>query len=96
MKYNEIRYISRRQDFNPVILSYADNTHYLVGNQIDEKNYDIAIDKKGSPVCFHCLADAKGSLKSAGCSHARLIIQTPYDEMIGHSCKSDCIMEIDL
>lgn len=96
MNYNELFFVAKRSDFHPVILSYADSTHYIIGHMTDTKLYDIAKDRHGKPICFSCLTEAKDALKSAGCTHTKLIMQTPYDEMIGQAESGECIMDIPL
>ena len=96
MNYNELRFIAKRPDFHPIIISYADNTHYVIAHVKAAKRYDIAKDRHGHTVCFKCLSEAKNALKKAGSTHTQLLMQTAYDEMIGQEETEDCIMEIDL
>ncbi len=96
MDYKELFLIAKYNDFNPIILSYADNVHYMIGHMTKKRQYDIATDKQGNPVCFNCISQAKKALKKAGCTYAHFIMQNPYDEMDGENYLGDCAIKLSL
>ncbi len=68
----------------PTILSYADANHYLAGAEDSEGNFFSLSDDNDKPVIFNSMYEAETCLARLGVRHAKLHLQTAYDEMIGH------------
>lgn len=70
-----------------LVLSIADCAHYLVGYTDQEEGQCEAIDlvkaEDGRPKKFPSLYQAKRWLVAQGANKAWLVMETPYDEMIG-------------
>ncbi len=91
---------TRRDDARAVVLSFADCAHYLVGyteapvGWADE--IDVVRDERGRAQKFPSLYAAKRWLAQQGADKAWLVMQTPYDEMVGRPEPEEGLSEIPL
>ena len=83
MKIHQLKSLLRDEQFQAVILSYADSNHYLVGAEDKQNNYFLLQDEKGKTKQFNSVREAENALVAIGIEQANFIIETAYDEMIG-------------
>ncbi len=92
----EARHIERRA----VVLSFADCSHYLVGYTASPVGWaeeiDVVRDERGKAQKFPSLYAAKRWLARRGADKAWLVMQTPYDEMVGRPEPEEGMSEIPL
>lgn len=70
-----------------LIFSYSDCVHYLAGITTEPEGCSdfaqLLKDDKGKPCKFPSLYRAQLALKAMGFNNCWLVMQSPYDEMIG-------------
>lgn len=87
-------------DRRAVVMSFAECTHYLVGYTETPVGWadeiDVVREAGGRAKKFPSLYAAKVWLAQQGANKAWLVMQTPYDEMVGRPEPEEAMSEIPL
>ena len=71
-----------------LVFSYSDSLHYFAGTTEEPEGVSDAVnyikDADGKPRKFPSLDRAKRSLMEMGFDQGWLVMQSPYDEMVGN------------
>lgn len=83
-----------------LVFSFSDCTHYLVGFTQEPEGQSDAVqllrDGEGKLQKFPSAYRAQETLKAMGFERAWLVMQSPYDEMIGNDRAQKCEMPLVL
>ncbi|ROQ18600.1 MULTISPECIES: DUF6482 family protein [Marinimicrobium] len=89
-----------RSERRAVVMSFADCAHYLVGYTETPVGWadeiEVVRDARGRAEKFPSLYAAKRWLAQHGADKAWLVMQTPYDEMVGRPTPEETMSEIPL
>ncbi|USH01200.1 DUF6482 family protein [Grimontia kaedaensis] len=66
-----------------IIVSCGDTSKYLIGTSAGRGSVTYQRSKNGDLMFFECLNTAKEALTQQGFTSATLVMDNPYDEMIG-------------
>ncbi|EOD78385.1 hypothetical protein RN22_04685 [Grimontia sp. AD028] len=66
-----------------IIVSCGDTSKYLIGTSAGRGTVTYQRSKDGDLMFFECLNTAKEALTQQGFTSATLVMDNPYDEMIG-------------
>ncbi|MFY8274570.1 DUF6482 family protein [Pseudoalteromonas sp. SSDWG2] len=80
MQANELKAALADNQYNAIILSYADANHYLAGALDSQGNYHILGDNRQAMKPFNSLREAEQALANLGATKALLKMQSAYDE----------------
>jgi len=85
-------------DQRALIFSYSDSMHYLAGvtHALNGRPEDASLlrDQQGHAIKFPSLISAEEALLSLGFERGWLVMNSPYDEMIGQGMARACEMPI--
>ncbi|MGF1705384.1 DUF6482 family protein [Enterovibrio baiacu] len=85
-----------RQTEKAVIVSCIDTSKYLVGIEAGKGTITYQRSPEGELMFYGCLNLAKASLVEQGFEVATLVMDSPYDEMIGEEGHESASHEIPL
>ena len=81
MQASELKSLLNQDDYQAVILSYADANHYLVGAQNSQGDYHMLCTERHNLKPFNSLREAENALAMMGVRQAHLKLHSAYEEM---------------